>query len=249
MTAERTYKTRAIVLRARNLGESDKIFTLLTDARGKLDAVAKGVRRSKSHFGGRLEFASEVELGMHRGRNLDVITSAEIVATRWTSVVQPPAFATAHLLVELVDAFCEPDLALPDVYALLDGALQALAATGSPLVLVPRFELRLLAALGLGPSCDACVHCGGAFADGAWADVDAGGLACAACRPRGSDALALDERDLDSFRALGAPRGEGARASLHATPAAARAIDAFITWHLGKRPKSSKLLEELGAGR
>ena len=111
VSAPRTYKTRAIVLRARNLGEADKIFTLLTDARGKLDAVAKGVRRAKSHVAGRLEFASEAFLTMHRGRNLDVIVSADIVRSRFASVVDPGAFATAHMLVELVDAFCEPDLA------------------------------------------------------------------------------------------------------------------------------------------
>jgi DNA repair protein RecO (recombination protein O) len=244
---QRTYKTRAIVLRARNLGEADKIFTLLTDARGKLDAVAKGVRRAKSHFAGRLEFASEATLTMHRGRSLDIITSAEIVASHWTAIVEPGAFVTASLLVELVDAFCEPDLAMPEIYALLGGALGALAAR-DPAALVPRFELRLLSALGLAPPADACVSCGGAFEDGrAWADVDAGGLSCGACRPHRADAFALDAGDVENFRALAAPRGRGARPSALATPAAARAVDAFVTYHLGKRPKSRGLIEELTA--
>jgi DNA repair protein RecO (recombination protein O) len=244
---QRTYKTRAIVLRARNLGEADKILTLLTDTRGKLDTVAKGVRRTKSHFAGRLEFACEAWLTMHRGRNLDVITSAEIVATHWTAIVEPAAFATANLVVELVDAFCEPDLAVPEVYALLQGALGALGVR-EPAAIVPRFELRLLAALGLAPPSDACVSCGGAFDEGrAWADVDAGGLSCAACRPHRADAFALDARDVENFRALGAPRGRGARPAARATPTAARAIDAFVTYHLGRRPKSTRLLEELAA--
>ena len=246
MPAERTYKTRAIVLHARNLGEADKIFTLLTGERGKVDAVAKGVRRQKSPLAGRLEFGSEVALTMHRGRNLDVITSAEPLSSRWASLVQPAAFAAASVLLEVVDAFCEPDLAMPDVYALLDGALGALAAAPEAAAIVPRFELRLLDALGLCPPLGECVHCGADLAGGrAWADVHACGLSCAACRPQGVEALVLESEDVRSFRAVGTPRGGGA--SLHATRAAARAIDAFVTHHLGKRPKSAKFLDELAA--
>jgi len=61
------------VLRGRPLGEADRILTLFTDERGKLDAVAKGVRRARSHLAGRLEFGTECAFGMHRGRSLDVI--------------------------------------------------------------------------------------------------------------------------------------------------------------------------------
>lgn len=240
----RTYKTRAIVLRARNLGEADKIFTLLTVARGKIDAVAKGVRRVKSHVAGRLEFASAAELTMHRGRNLDVITSAEIARSRWETVIEPGAFATAHLLVELVDAFCEPDLAMPEVYALLEGALSALAEAGAPAALVPRFELRLLDALGYAPAADACVRCGERL-DYAWADLEAGGLACERCRPHRADSYALEPDDVANFRALGASRRGPVPAALYATAPAARAVDAFVSYHLGKRPKSSKLIDEL----
>lgn len=244
--APRSYKTRAIVLRARNLGEADKIFTLFTDARGKLDAVAKGVRRAKSHVAGRLEFASEAYLTMHRGRNLDIIVSADITRSRWLSVIDPGAFATAHLLVELVDAFCEPDLPMDEVYALLSGALGALTNAGEPARIVPRFELRLLSVLGYAPPADACVRCDASLADGpAWADLEAGGLVCERCRPYGTEPLALEAPDVANFQALGAERGGGSRASLGATAAAARVVDAFVSYHLGKRPKSKRLLDEL----
>jgi DNA repair protein RecO (recombination protein O) len=243
----RSYKTRAIVLRARNLGEADKIFTLFTDARGKLDAVAKGVRRAKSQVAGRLEFASEAQLGMHRGRNLDIITSADITHSRFSSVTDPAAFATAHLLAELIDAFCEPDLAMSDVYALLEGALAALAGAAEPAALVPRFELRLLDALGFAPAGDACVRCGDSLAGRpAWADLESGGLACERCRPHRADALALGPDDVANFQGLGAARsGRGVRAVLNATAAAAKAIDAFVNYNLGKRPKSRTLLDDL----
>jgi DNA repair protein RecO (recombination protein O) len=246
--AERTYKALAIVLRARNLGEADKIFTLLTDVRGKVDAVGKGIRRAKSQIAGRLEFGCEVMLGLHRGRNLDVITSADLVTPRWAALVQPAAFAAASMLAELVDAFCEPDLAVPDVYALLDRALDALGKAPDPGALVPRFELRLLTALGIGPQSDACVRCGGDFEGGpAWADLDAGGLACAVCRPHGAEALALDPSDVENFRGLCASGAGATRATVHATPQARRIADAFVTYHLGKRPKSARLLDELAA--
>jgi DNA repair protein RecO (recombination protein O) len=247
VSAERTYKTHAIVLRAHNLGEADKIFTLLTEMRGKVHAVGKGVRRTKSQFAGRLEFGAHVFLGLHRGRNLDVITSAQTTKSRWQTLVSPPAFATASVLVELVDAFCEPEMPLPDVYALLDLALDALAGSADCAALVPRFELRLLAALGFGPAADRCVRCGESLEDGAWADLDAGGLACASCRPQGSETLALCADDVENFRGLSAARGKGTGAAVRATAQSARVADAFVTYHLGKRPKSTRLLDELAA--
>jgi DNA repair protein RecO (recombination protein O) len=247
---ERAYKTRAIVLRARNLGEADRIYTLFTESRGKVDAVAKGVRRTKSHIAGRLEFMSEAMLTLHRGRNLDVVTSADIVVTEWPGLVRPGAYAAAHLVAELVDSFCEPDLAMPEAYALLRGAAFGIARSDDPAGLVPRFQLRFLDVLGLGPPSDVCVRCGGAFGEGeAWADLDSGGLSCGGCRPHHSDGLALAREDLASFRALGTPRSKAGPSSLRATPAAARAIDAFISHHLGKRPKSALYLAELAQVR
>ncbi len=233
-------------MRARNLGEADKIFTLFTVERGKLDAVAKGVRRQKSQLAGRLEFTNEVALTMHRGRNLDVITSAEIAREHWTRVVEPSAFATAHLIVELVDAFSEVDMAQPEVYGLLRGALHALCSAPEPARLVPRFALRLLGELGLGPASDACVRCGDGFAaNAAWADLEGGGLACERCRPHRADSLPLEPLDVVNFQGLGAGRGGAVRPALGATSAAARAVDAFVTWHLGKRPKAARFVADL----
>lgn len=248
-TNPRAYKTSAIVLRARNLGEADKIFTLFTRERGKIDAVAKGVRRAKSQLAGRLEFVTEAALTMHRGRSLDVITSAAIEVEHWRAIVAPGAFATAHVVAELVDAFSEIDYAMPDVYALLRGMLRALANADDPERLIPRFELRLLGTLGYAPESDACVRCGDALDDlAAWADLEAGGLACERCRPHRADDFALSPDDVANFRGLGATHAGGVRPATFATAASARAVDAFVTWHLGRRPKSTKMLEDLVHG-
>lgn len=234
-----------MILRGRQLGEADRIFTLFTLERGKLDAVAKGVRRPRSHLAGRLEFLNECDFLMHRGRSLEVIVSAEIHAAPWSRLVEPRRYAVASVLAELVDAFCEPDLALPDVYELLTGAIAALVASAEPRDLLPRFSLRLLEMLGLAPPLESCVRCGRALPSGSvWLDAESGGLVDAGCKERWRDLPELEERDVENLRALSRPKRE--RAALHATPTAAAAVDELVAHHLGKRPKAIAQLGTLG---
>jgi recombinational DNA repair protein (RecF pathway) len=140
---------------------------------------------------------------------------------------------------------------MPDIYALLTGAAAALAVSDDPGSLVPRFQLRLLDALGLAPPPESCVRCGGEFSDaGAWLDVDAGGLACERCGGARGDANRLSPDDVANFRGVGAARGGPIPAQTLATPRTARAVDELITYHLGKRPKSRALVGSgLSAGR
>ena len=240
----RSSTTDAIVLRGRALGEADRVYTLLTRERGKIDAVGKGVRRPRSAMAGRLEPLAEVRVALHKGRSLDVITEARTIRSYWTGLARPDALATASLFAETVDLFCEPELALPEIYALLAGAVAAVAASDSPATLVPRFQLRLLHLLGLAPADDACVRCGQGFNEhGAWLDLEAGGLGCERCYGARGDAHAFDAEDVANFRALGAERGTGA--ALLATMRVARAADDIVTWHLGRRPKARALVYEL----
>jgi len=243
---ERSASTDAIVLRARPLGEAGRVYTLLTRERGKIDAVAKGVRRPKSATGGRLQPLAEVRVALHRGRSLDVITEVRTIASHWNGLVRPDAFATVSLFAETVDLFCEPELPLPEIYALLAGAVAAVAASDAPATLIPRFQLRLLDALGLAPAADACVRCGADFDDhGAWLDLESGGLGCERCYGARGGADALGAADVANFRALGAARGSGSGAARTATAKVARAVDELITWHLGRRPKARALVHEL----
>ncbi len=242
----RTYKTDAFVLRRRNLGEADRIFTLFTRSRGKLDAVAKGVRRVKSHIAGSLEFLTEASLTLHAGRSLDVITSAAILHSEWERVVEPGAFAAGHVVAELIDAFCEPDFAQVEIYTLLRSVVRALASSAVPRALLTRFELRLLDVLGLLPELRTCVRCGGGLEHEAWLDPASGGLVCPACHT-GGDAGRLVSGEIENLRGLAAPRG--ARAALMAAPGVARAVDALVTYHLGRRAKASAFLEELAQAR
>lgn len=245
----RAYKARGIVLRGRNLGEADRIITLFTFERGKVDAVAKGLRRPKSHLAGRLEFANEVLLGMHRGRNLDVITSAEIARANWLSLVEPERFAAANIVIEIVDALSEPDLAMEDVYALLRNVLAAIGSANEPLGLLPRFSLRLLDALGLAPPTDSCIRCGRPLqGERAWLDEELGGLAGDECHVSWRHMSEISGRDLENFRAVGAPRESGARAAVTASPVVAKAVEALINHHLGRRPKAGLHVAEFVQG-
>ncbi len=234
-------------MRGRQLGEADRILTLFTRERGKLDAVAKGVRRTRSHFGGRLEFGNECDFVLHRGRSLDVVVSAEILRAPWARLVEPERYAAASVVAEIIDAFCEPDLALADVYGLLAGAIAAIAAAADPQGLLPRFELRLLEMLGLAPPLETCVQCGSALGEGsAWLDAAAGGLIDAACRERWRDLPELDAHDLTNLRALAAPKGSAGAAAVRATPRAAAAAEELVAHHLGRRPKALAALGVFG---
>jgi DNA repair protein RecO (recombination protein O) len=239
VSQSRAYKTSAVVLRGRTYGEADRILTLFTTERGKIDAIAKGVRRTKSHLAGRLEFANQVQLGMHRGRNLDVVVSADIETAHWQNIVAPERFAAANLAVELIDAFCEPDMPLPDVYALLTAALAAIGRSDDPLSLLPRYSLRLLEALGLAPPVDTCIRCGASFAGRtAWLDPEQGGFAGEECRVSYRDVLVLDEGDVANLAALAAAPGGAVRPAMQATRRVAQAIEALVNHHLGRRPKA-----------
>ena len=233
------------MLRGRNLGEADRIFTLFTVARGKLDAVAKGVRRTKSHFAGRLEFLTEAALTLHSGRSLDVITGAAILHSEWERLVEPQIFAAASVVAELVDAFCEPDLEQPEIYALLRAVVPALATAPQARALLPRFELRLLDALGIAPALDACVRCGRELGTHAWLEAEAGGLACESCHRGGESAGLLVQDDIANVRALAAPRGGSAIPTAFATVPVARAVESLVSYHLGKRSRAAAFLEEL----
>jgi len=168
-----------------------------------------------------------------------VITAAQIERSYFNEIVQPPAFIATSVMGELIDAFCEPELAVPEIFNLLHLALHAVRKVSDPLSLLPRFELRLLDALGLAPPTEECVRCGSALeGKPAWLDTDSGGLAGAECRATWMNVLELGGDDVENFQALSAARDSTRRATLIARPQVARAIDALIAYHLGRRPKA-----------
>lgn len=153
------YRTDAVVLRTYKLGEADRILVLYTRTRGKVRAVAKGVRRTKSRFGGRLEPASVVSLQLYEGRNLDVVTQAETLILLTDLRSDLDRFGRAAVLLEVIDHVANEDEANPAVFTLLTGALSELDRSGNPLT-VPAFVAKLLVLEGVQPLVDTCVTCG-----------------------------------------------------------------------------------------
>lgn len=249
MTLPRTSRVTGIVLRARNLGEADRVFTLLTYERGKIDVLAKGVRRNRSSFAGRLEFMNEVSLELHHGRSFDIVTAADVVVSHFDAIVAPDAFAAASLVAEYVDACCEKEQATPEVYTLLHGVLGAFERTEQPTALLPRFQLRLLYAVGFGPQLEQCVRCAKPIelCTDVWFNVEDGGLACGACRAVREGVLELTSIDVENLRALGRPAGCGLPITMRARPLSVQVVERMLFHHLGPRPHVQVALDILNA--
>jgi DNA repair protein RecO (recombination protein O) len=178
--ASHSYRDEAVVLRTYKLGEADRILVLLTLGHGKLRAVAKGVRRTTSKFGGRLEPTSHVALQLHQGRELDVVTQAESLDRFGTFRDDLERFTRASAMLEATDQLANEREVNPRLFQMLLGALRALAAQDTPLV-VSGFFLKVLALEGFRPEVHRCVACGAAD-DLVAFDLEEGGVRCRACR-------------------------------------------------------------------
>ncbi len=174
------YRSDAVVLRTYKLGEADRIIVLYTLTRGKVRAVAKGVRRTKSKFGGRLEPGSIVHLQLYEGRNLDIVTQAETTQNLPLLRTDLHRYSRAAILLETIDHLTEPGESNTALFKLLTGALVELDREGNPLV-VPAFVARLLALEGVQPLLDRCVNCGSAGPLVALS-LHQGGVLCIECR-------------------------------------------------------------------
>ena len=170
------YRDEGVVLRTWKLGEADRIVVLFTKGHGKVRAVGKGVRKTKSKFGSRLEPTSHVALQLYEGRELDIVTQVETIDRLSPLRDDLDRFTRATALLEAVDALAQDRAPDSRLYAMLTGALRTLAEQDHPLV-VPGFFLKLLAHEGFQPRVDACASCD-EDADLVAFDLDEGGLLC-----------------------------------------------------------------------
>ena len=205
------YRDQGIVLRTWRLGESDRIVNLLTERHGKVRAVVKGVRKTRSRFGARLEPMAHCSLLFYEGRELDIVTQAEAVELFRPVREDLSRLAKASSLLEATDQLCQERHANPRLFAMLLGGLRALSAHDAPL-LVPAFFLKLLSSEGFHPLLEECASCGGRYGLVAF-DLSLGGVLCGSCAGRGHPlspaALDLVRRVLggDLAGALSAPAG------------------------------------------
>lgn len=185
------YRDTGVVLRTYKLGEADRIVVLMTEHHGKVRAVAKGVRKTMSKFGARLEPLSHVRLLMYQGRELDIVSQADSVETLAPLVGDLDHLTNGLAIVEAVDQMALDREPSPQLYRMLVGALRTVASRSGPLV-VPAFYWKLLASEGVRPELDECVRCGATEPLVAF-DVAEGGVLCRSCRTGASiSADALD---------------------------------------------------------
>jgi DNA repair protein RecO (recombination protein O) len=159
MPPPRVYKTEAIVLRQRKLGEADKIITLYTPNYGKLDAVAKGVRRPKSRLAGHLEVLTYTSAMLAQGRNLDVVTQAQAVEVFVSLREDLHRLSRALYTAELVDRFSPEGAESYHIFQLLLATLRRLAEGAAADVVVRYFEMQLLHLAGFQPQLHRCLGC------------------------------------------------------------------------------------------
>jgi DNA repair protein RecO (recombination protein O) len=189
------YRDDGIVLRTHKLGEADRIVTVLARKSGRIRAVAKGVRRTKSRFGARVEPFTHVDLLLYTGRSLDVITQAETVRPYGEPLVGDyPRYTAGTAMLETAERLTpvEKEPALRQ-FLLLVGGLRALGeGEHNPRLVLDAYLLRSLAVAGYAPALDECAVCGTrAGAPGTPTalrtfGIAAGGLTCPACRAPGA---------------------------------------------------------------
>ncbi|HLB61977.1 MAG TPA: DNA repair protein RecO [Actinomycetota bacterium] len=237
------YKEQGIVLRTHRLGEADKIVTVMTQGAGKVRAVAKGVRKTTSRFGARLEPFTHVSLLIYRGRGaLDTVTQAEIVAAHRPLRDDLSLFAAGEAMCEAVDKVAEEHERNVRLFLLLLSGMRALETRpADPSAVAESFLLKLLSLSGFHPSLTACAVCGAPNAE--LFSSGQGGAVCSTCAEHGAgpasgaaltllaDLAAADMPEADASRADARVRGE-ARALLYG----------FAEFHLERRMKSLPML-------
>ena len=227
------YRAEAVVLRTHKLGEADRILTLLTRERGLVRAVARGIRRTSSKFGARLEPFSHVDLQLAEGRSLDVVTQAVTrspFALRLGADYQRYTAGTVMLETagRVVVEEGEPAIAQ---YQLLVGALRALTGgERTPGEVLDSYLLRALATAGYAPSFEACARCGQLGEHRAFSPM-AGGILCSDCRVPGSS-----HPQPETVRLLAAlltgDWDEASRAEERHRREASGLVAAYTSWHL-----------------
>ena len=199
----RVVRTPAIVLRHRRLGEADRVVTLLTPGRGKIDVVAKGVLRAKSRMAGHLEPLTLVEVVLAHGRSMDVVTQAQTIDAFPAAHADLDRLSAGMYLLELADRVTVEHADAEGLHDLLHGALVRLARGDGQQVVQRTFELALLEATGFRPELTACLRCATPVpAEAAWWAPVEGGVMCASCARHYPDAQPIEAAALRVLRAF-----------------------------------------------
>ncbi len=240
----KTYRDQAIVLRTHDLGEADRIITLFSRQYGKIRAVAKGVRKTNSRYGARLEPFSLVDVQLYTGHSLDVISQVESINQYHRTIIANYDIYTAtSAIVETLDQLISHEK-IPDFqqFLLLHGAMHAMATRAHhPQLILDSYIFRAMSYSGWDFAIFECAQCGAEGPHEAL-NVHLGGAVCEKCRLAGSVIPSVE-----SWQLIGALR-EGdwniADAASSQTRDSVSAIaGAYLQWHLEKQVKSLRFVQ------
>ena len=239
-----SYREEGIVLRTQRLGEADRIVTLLTRGRGRVRAVAKGVRRTGSRFGARLEPFGHVDIQLYEGRSLDTVTQVESLGSAGAELAEDyPRWTSGTAMLEAAERLTpvEREPAVQQ-YLLLVGGLRTLVSrTHDPSLVLDAFLLRSLAIAGWSPSFSDCARCGEPGPHRAFS-INSGGALCTACRPPGCATPAQETLELLGALLSGDWALADASDPRHRREGSGLTA-ALVTWHLERGLRSLPLVE------
>ena len=251
MPRPRSYRAEAVVLKRHDFGEADRLLVLFTRQRGKIRAIAKGVRRTTSRRAGHLEMFTHVELQMAAGRELDVITQAETRHAFRALREDLSRTSHAYLVAELADALTEEEAEQPELVDLLVQTFLALEDAPNPQLVVQHYQVKLLGIVGFRPSLSACLLCREEIQPGPNAfSPFLGGVLCPRCgpgeasaRPISSDALKL----LRHLQRSGAPGTVRVQVPNAVAQEVDRTLRELAERHMERRLRSPELIARVRA--
>jgi DNA repair protein RecO len=241
------YKTEGIVVRTRNLGEADRIITLYTRDRGKVEGVARGSRRARSRLMGATQLFTYGNYLMYSGRSLDTISQAEIQESFAGLRDDLIKMAHASYIAELLDLSVEPEEPSEDLFALLYESFTALDQDKPPEIVLRWFELHLMVLLGYQPELRHCVGCGSVASEARFS-VREGGLLCPRCLSKDPTAIAVRPSTIQWMKQLmlaPAQRLGVMRPSLDDSQALETVGRAYIDYRLARPLKSLDFLASI----
>lgn len=252
LSRERVYGAEALVLRRRNIGEADSIFTLFSPDRGRFELVARGVRKARSRMRGHLEPLTHVRVQAAHGRTLDVLTQAETIHAYRALREDLDRLPHALYCAELLDRFTVELGRDPLLFDLVLAVFDAMEAGAGPHI-VRLFEVQLLAETGFDLQLDGCAACRSRLAEEETLfSPGSGGLVCRRCRPTAASGRLLSVR---AVKVLRFARGGdlGAFASLRIDAELARelelALGDAVRYVLDREPSTARYIDEMERAR
>jgi DNA repair protein RecO (recombination protein O) len=223
------YKEQGIVLRTMRLGEADRIITVLSQGSGKIRAVAKGIRKTRSRFGARLDPFTHVDLLLYKGRELDIVTQAEILTSFRALREDYARFAAGEMILEAADRVIEDREPNTRAFMLLLTSLRRLVEPdGNAGTIADSFLLRLTSLAGFRPALTACAECG--KGEVVRFSIQQGGMVCEQCRVGGT--IRVGEGTVPYLAGLldGQPIGAGEDARAEGS----NLVRAYLEYHLNR---------------